>query len=89
MSRVSETSTNPTAVASSSERLLACLGWSFGDFDACPGGDRCEQYSYAHYHFPYAHDDWHRYDGSHFHYDNTHQHHYSNTTHNTLYEKRC
>jgi hypothetical protein len=51
--------------------------------------DQCQHFTHSHYHFPYAHRDTHRYDGSHWHYDQRHWHHYYNVTHTTPYEKRC
>ena len=49
----------------------------------------CQHFTHPHYHFPFAHRDTHRYDGSHWHYDQYHYHHYFNENHNTPYEKRC
>lgn len=51
--------------------------------------NECQHFTHTHYHFPYAHRDSHRYDGSHWHYDNFHYHHYYNENHTTPYEKKC
>lgn len=56
---------------------------------AAEAANDCQHFTHTHYHFPYAHRDEHRYDGSHFHYDQFHYHHYNDTTHTTPYEKRC
>lgn len=50
--------------------------------------NNCQHYSHWHYHFPYAHDDYHRYDGRSNLY-NTHTHFYRNTTHSDNYSKNC
>lgn len=57
--------------------------------ESAQAADRCQHYTHKRCHFPYAHCDTHRYDGSHWHYDQYHYHHYYNVTHTTPYEKRC
>ena len=48
----------------------------------------CQHKSHYHYHFPYRHDDLHRYKGDSNAY-NTHTHYYRNVTHSDNYSKNC